>query len=523
LLCANRPIAIFCLSSEDRLVRAPGIDIDPGTYAGGVTIDASVSIVGAGADRTTISGGGPVVTIGVHFAPTEPTVSIRGVTITGGTNTSAPFTDFAKGGGVWVPPALDATTGNVLAGATVTLQDVVVSGNSAAPADTEGPSPDEESFWPHCPGTFPGIAPGFCPFAQASGGGIAGHGALTLDHVTVRDNTAGGPVSSDAGGGGIWIGTPGTLTLRNSSVVDNTAVAGEPDGRFAEGGGIFMTDGTALTIHNSTVSGNTSALTSSFPFFLDDGSTVDMNANGGGIHNGDGGSTTIDNSHLDGNTVTATDPNGEPAAFDGALCTCGENALVLTNSTVDGNKVVATVGSQEDVGPSGPGAFELDGPGTVTNIRVDGNSTTVTSPDGAAEAIGAIGAFQVSPDIASISNSEISGNTVEASSTTGSATIQGAGLVVDGVELLRNDRIEHNSGAATAPSGSAQGGGIFNGVVFGSPPVELTLQDTHVDGNMLTGSSGIDIAGGGLYTVGFAATLAHSHIDHNTPDDCAGC
>ena len=60
------------------------ITIAPGTYAGGVTIDVSVTIIGAGAGVTIISGGGPVLTIGNFGSVSEPSVTIEGVTITGG-------------------------------------------------------------------------------------------------------------------------------------------------------------------------------------------------------------------------------------------------------------------------------------------------------------------------------------------------------------------------------------------------------------------------------------------------------
>ena len=48
--------------------RGDTITIGPGTYAGGVTIDVSVKLV-AGSGATIISGGGPVLTIGVADAP----------------------------------------------------------------------------------------------------------------------------------------------------------------------------------------------------------------------------------------------------------------------------------------------------------------------------------------------------------------------------------------------------------------------------------------------------------------------
>src|SRR5215475_13412784 len=42
------------------------LKLDPGTYAGGVSVDKSIHLVGAGAHQTILSGGGPVLTIGVE-------------------------------------------------------------------------------------------------------------------------------------------------------------------------------------------------------------------------------------------------------------------------------------------------------------------------------------------------------------------------------------------------------------------------------------------------------------------------
>ena len=81
------------------------VTIARGTFAGGVKIDVSVDLRGAGAGATIIRGGAPVVEVGVEFAPTEPTVSISGVTITGGTNSSVPDHAVTFGGGVRIPQA----------------------------------------------------------------------------------------------------------------------------------------------------------------------------------------------------------------------------------------------------------------------------------------------------------------------------------------------------------------------------------------------------------------------------------
>jgi hypothetical protein len=66
------------------------IRIAPGTYPGGATIDKSVRVHGAGAGRTIIRGGGPVLTIGTFGADSEPTVLLSGLTITGGMTRSSP-------------------------------------------------------------------------------------------------------------------------------------------------------------------------------------------------------------------------------------------------------------------------------------------------------------------------------------------------------------------------------------------------------------------------------------------------
>src|SRR5215470_11489739 len=62
------------------------ITLAAGTYAGGVSIDKSIRLVGAGAQQTIIHGGGPVLTIGEDGASSEPTVTIQDVTVTGGVN-----------------------------------------------------------------------------------------------------------------------------------------------------------------------------------------------------------------------------------------------------------------------------------------------------------------------------------------------------------------------------------------------------------------------------------------------------
>jgi hypothetical protein len=471
------------------------ITVGPGTFAGGITIAKSLTLRGAAAAATVISGGSPVLTIGVADAATEPVVTLRGVTITGGvamTNPTDPVPQRDFGGGILIPWAADGATG-----ATVTISDSVVTGNRATPTTTT-PSGVE------CPN-------GPCPFARGDGGGIGNYGNLTLIRTTLSHNLAGGAVASDAHGGGIWSAGVGTLTLENSAVTGNESAVAIPNGRFAIGGGVHIQDRGGLTIDNSVIDDNTAVISSIFP------TGVNMLTNGGGIHVGDGSSVTIDNTRIDRNAVVLDTPNADAAGFDAGMIV-GASALILRSSTVSDNRVVANVGSSADSGLSGS-ALEFDGTATISNTQITGNTATVTSQAGTAATAGAVAAF--APEAALISNSVISGNVQSASSATGTATVQGNGIVNNGVLELRNDQINDNAGTATGPTGLAQGGGIWNGLLF-NPPSVLTLVNTVVTRNTLSASAGLTVQGGGLFTE-FPVTLDKSRIEKITPDDCFGC
>src|SRR4051812_35491437 len=75
------------------------IAVTRGTFAGGITIDKSIRLQGAGSNKTVIDGGGPVVTILRAIDPAELGVTIDGVTITGGVNSSTPDQAVTFGGG----------------------------------------------------------------------------------------------------------------------------------------------------------------------------------------------------------------------------------------------------------------------------------------------------------------------------------------------------------------------------------------------------------------------------------------
>jgi hypothetical protein len=496
------------------------IRIGPGTFAGGVTVRVSVTIIGAGASSTSIRGGNSVLTIGTYYAPTEPTVSIAGVTITGGVTRSSPHANpgvgiasysgvIAQGGGIEIPESSAGT------GATVTITNSVITGNRVAPSRAL-------SVGPPCPGNVN------CPFAEADGGGIDDWGTLTLVHTTVSDNLVGSAsglstLASDAVGGGIMVDHTGTLVVTDSVISNNHASATSPNGRHAKSGGIWV-EGVSLTMNHDRVTNNSAEVSAAFP------NSVGTGAGPGGI--GLGGdicaasisqcpSATILNTTITGNRVSATNTVGDASASSGGLRSDGPLAL-LSNDTVSGNSVIATTppGSSGNAGAdSGAGQF---GASPIRDIRVTGNSVEATSWAGTAEAIG--GAFSIGTNpVTTITNSVISDNRLDATTTNGSAIVEGGGIQNGQLLTLQNTVVENNTGTAQGPKGVSQGGGIWNGSVFGSgPPIQLVLVGSTVSGNTLTASRGITARGGGLYTT-FPVTLTNNTTASNLPDQCFGC
>jgi hypothetical protein len=477
------------------------IRLGPGTYAGGVTIVHSITLQGAGSGKTAISGGGPVLTLGSYRAATEPTISIDGVTITGGVTTTSPESRdfvaedgvFAYGGGVYV-----AANSDFSGGATVSISNSVIANNEATPTLTLGCTD---------PCTH---------FALAAGGGIYTSGQLTLKNTTVDDNVSGGPTASKAIGGGILSATSGRLTVENSTVSNNRVTVVDPNGVQATGAGILSESGDLL-VRNSIVTGNRSELTSTkvsvddAPFF----------ANVAGI--GCDRSATIVNTRIEENVVSVTDLQGQPAAYDSAVgCGNSGGAMTMQNSSVSRNRVVANVADTTDSGADGT-AIEFDDAATVTNAVIAGNSVSVTTAGGIASAQGAVLNFAFDPgNPTTISNSVIKDNTMTATSTSGAASVQGGGIANAGALVLHNDVISGNNGTASGSGGFGQGAGIWNGSLFGSDATGLTIDRTTVTRNSLSGAAGVTLQGAGIYSDGFTATLTQSVIAHNSPDQCHG-
>jgi hypothetical protein len=497
-----------CYASIQAALRAASdgdtIRIDAGTYAGGVRINKSVRVVGAGAHRTVIRGGGPVLTIGRLEAARQPTVSIAALTVTGG-RTQGDDGVFAFGGGILVPYGKDFSPG-----ATVNLRNIIVTRNIAAATKTS-PSPSGVQ----CPHQRD------CPFALSAGGGIANFGTMSLRDTVVSHNAAAG-IASDAYGGAIFSAL-GDLSLQHSAIRDNHAAATIPNGRYAEGGGMFVGGGN-LSIRNSRVRGNVASLRSRLPAKAG-GEVIEMSANGGGLHvGGDVANTFVGHTTIKSNVARAINRRGEPLAFDAGMLV-GSGRLVMRHSLVTANKVLAISGTVLDAGGSGSGsALEVTGAGLIVDSRITDNPSIARSPDGYAQVSAGLAVFNFDgdPKLVVVRRSVIAANAARAVSNTGQAAAYAGGILNNSLLKLSHVVVRHNTGRAVAPDATAQGGGIWNGVLYSGPPVELTLRDTRVVANSLSGNREATRQGGGLYTTQ-PVTRASATIARNTPDDCYGC
>lgn len=316
---ADGVCAIDC-SLREAIIAAnanPGADtvfLSSGTY--------TLSIAGAGEDQsatgdldisesltiTTFNSSATVVTAGADWADRifqiapGASVTIKNLAISGGKPAGA------IGGGIFNQ-------------GTLTLQDSLVSSNSAAggggiaSAGTLNLQNSDVS--------------GNSATAGTSGGGVLSSGALALDGATISGNSAGG-----LGGG---ISASGTATIAASTISANSAAGG--------GGGI--SGGTTLTIGESTISGNTAG------------------GRGGGVLNQ--AALALTNSTISGNT----------ASSGGAIANAG--SVTLASATLARNTATGGSGGgvQSDPGTSfglkntllaeNTGAVAADCAGTLTS------------------------------------------------------------------------------------------------------------------------------------------------------------
>ncbi len=277
-----------------------------------IDVGGTLTIEGAGTGATIAGTVGPTAdtVIDITFAPGR-TVILKNLTITGGAASSTSPSTVPFGGGI-------------RSGATLTLDGVTVTGNTA----------------------------------EGGGGGVSSGGPLTVIGGSIVDNTAGG------NGGGLF--SNNTATISGTTIGTNSAL---------NGGGIYN-NSTMIVNGASSVSFNTASdsgagiYNTAGSLTVSEGSSVDDNtaaAGGGGIYNVSS-TLIVDASSVDNNTAGAA--GGILSANPGSTAT-------ITGSTISGNDAV-----DSSVSGNGGGGIENAASGVMTITNSDVNNNTSASKGG---------------------------------------------------------------------------------------------------------------------------------------------
>ena len=248
---------------------------------GELVIDKNIIISGPGPGLLTVARSQQAPDSRIFNILPSHTVEINGLTITGG--------------------SLVGNGGGISSGATLTISDCAISGNSILTTD--------------------GL--------QHSGAGIYNVGTMTIVNSTVNNNQAltggffppsGGGISSDVG----------TLTIQNTTISENTAAG--------YGGGVYNVG--SLTAINSTIRGNTAGSGGGImtnTFMIATNCTISGNSatfEGGGIFGGG----TISNCTISGNRTTVGHSRGGGISGTGTIT----NSTFSENVAADGGNICAT-------------------------------------------------------------------------------------------------------------------------------------------------------------------------------------
>lgn len=306
------------------------------------------------------------------------------------------------------------------------------------------------------------------------GGGLFNQGVLTLDSVTVRDNTVGGGIDWWCGGlANEPLIQDATATLDNCLITANTASGGGGLCNWPAAGGLEAT----MTIISSTISSNTA--------------TTSV---GGGILHGtywpdSAASLTVIDSVVENNTSSVYGGGGGiyGQANPPANAT---TVLMVDHSTIRNNSVTT---SYSGYGVAG-GLYSRSTTTTILDSTIDGNSATCAGFD----FCGGGGGLLFKEEIATVTGSTISHNTA---SGTGIGGLGGGVFLLTGAATFANCTISGNQvSGAGIPDASGLGGGIAAGDYFGA--VTLVLTNTTITGNSA------NIAGGGVAAVQWGAGVA---------------
>lgn len=353
--------ALAAAASGDTITFAPSVTGTITLTQGQLRVVQPVTLTGPGASALTIDGAQQSRVFYVtNFVYGD--VSISGVTITGGNETSP---SNGTGAGALIKNFGNATfdhvvvdqnsTSDVAGGlyfgnqGNATISNSVISANSAV-------------------GSIGGV-------------GFGNSGSATVDRSTIDGNT------SSSAGGGVDVYGPSSFTMSNSTISGNTAAR--------QSGGLGLSSTLTSYIYNSTIAGNVAAAGGGISVGPDVQLTVDMStisgntATGANVNTGNqvaaGGISAFKNSQIylygvivSGNT--AADPTISDMGFGGPSSNTG---LLDTHSCVLGNYAGQTLYGDENVYSTTPGLGALadNGGPTKTMALLSGSVAIDAGPD----------------------------------------------------------------------------------------------------------------------------------------------
>ena len=308
----------------------------------------------------------------------------------------------------------------------------------------------------------------------SNGGGLYNFGTITLTNCTLSGNQAVGDANGNALGGAVYNSAEASLTIDNTSFVNN-----QTNGTNDSFGGAIVNGGT-LSINGATFTGNSAV-----------GST--MLSQGGAIGNQYGATATITLSAFTGNQALGSGTgsgtggaiqNGDELVTppNGSVITCDDPCLSVPSRTT----LVATGGSGAGQHGGAGGAIE---DASNVNLAVLNCSFTGNQANGGAGSSAYGGAIDNSSDDSiKISGSQFISNSAIGSGV-GAFAFAGAvdnfqTMTIANSSFTGNSAVAGAMGTGTPPSiGQAGGGAILTEGV-------LTLSNSTVAGNEAVGGSG---------------------------------
>ncbi len=464
--------AIAAADPGETVTIPSGIGDDTITLASELVVDKSMTINGAGMGTTSVSGNN--ATRVFHVIAPAASVTISGLTVTGGNTASTP-----GGGGILVQSG------------SLTLTNGAVTGNTV------------------------NVSMGATP--SGGGGGINNaSGTTTLNSSSVSNNTA--TVASTTGccqGGGGIFSKGGAVAINGGSQLNgNTLIVNGPSVDVGSaccngGGGIYLSANAPLSIADSTLTGNSATIT---------GQSC---CHGGGAISFDSNNVlTVDDSAITNNTATVNGAAGTSPS-DSHCCSGGggilSNRATIGDSTIAQNTTSVTAGDCCH-GGGGVRVSVSSGLGTLSQTAISGNTATVSST-GVASGGGGIwvssfgnptpGAFTTTGVLVNANQANVAGG----------LTRSGGGGIFD---ATGNDNAYVNTtitGNSTNAAGAERGGGgLYLSNNTGAPAAAVTLANATVADN--SAAAGF---GGGIFTRAPDVRMKNSIVAMNSAGTGADC